>query len=347
MWPRPKNISLRRIAADNVTVPHLNAKSASIVLLASLAAAAAGCGSAGPAAPRVGPAAPLPQAPRELRVRVGGRIVSVAFEDYVAGTALTEVTPVGESPRVVARVYDVQAIVARTYALAHLGRHRAEGFDVCDSTHCQLYDPSRLGSSRFAADVRHAIERTAGQVLFYGGRPIDALFSADCGGHTASPAQVWGTAPLPYLPSEPDRAPALTHRSWTLTLTRGQLRTALNADPRSAIGRSLKSVKTGPIDGSGRVSTVMITGDRRVDLRGDEFRTVVNQLLGPRGIQSTRFTIRPTRTGYLLNGTGFGHGVGLCQLGTLARARRDMSTDRILAFYFPGASLGTLDGRIP
>lgn len=330
-----------------MTVPHSRFKPASIALLAALVTTAAACEGARPSTLRVAPLAPQMRIPRELKVRVSGRIVSVAFEDYVAGTALSEVTPAGESPNVVERVYDVQTIVARTYAFAHLGRHRAEGFDLCDSTHCQLYEPSRLGTSRFAADVRRAVDRTAGEVLFYGARPIDALFHADCGGHTTSPEQVWGTAPLPYLRPASDRAPALTHRSWTLTLTREQLRTALNADPKTAVGRSLKSVKADPTDSSGRVSGVAVSGDKRLDIRSDEFRTVVNRQLGPKGIQSTRFTIRPTRTGYVLKGTGFGHGVGLCQLGALARARRDTPIDAILAVYFPGASLGKLGGRIP
>jgi stage II sporulation protein D len=318
-----------------------------LALLASAVAAVAGCGSAGHATPAVAPVTPVAAVPAELRVRVGGRIVTVAFEDYVAGTALSEVTPVGESPRTVDRIYDVQTIVARTYALAHLGRHRAEGFDLCDSTHCQLYEPARLGTSRFAGDVRRAVERTAGQILIYGARPIDALFHADCGGHTTSPEQVWGTAPLPYLRPEPDRAPGLTHRTWTLTLTREQLRTALNADPRTAVGRTLRSMVIDSIDSSGRIAGLLVTGERQVDIRSDDFRAVVNRTLGAKGILSTRFSIRASSAGYVLTGTGYGHGIGLCQQGALARARRDEPTETILSSYFPGASLHTPGGRIP
>lgn len=309
--------------------------------------ATVGCGSVRPPAPLVAPVAPLAGFPRELKVRAAGRIVTVPIEEYVAGTAISEVTPVGESPRTVDRVYDVQTIVARTYALAHLGRHRAEGFDLCDSTHCQLYEPARLGTSRFTGDVRRAVARTTGQVLTYGARPIDALFHADCGGHTSSPEQVWGTDPLPYLRAEPDRAPALTHRTWAVTLTREQLRAALNADPRTTIGRSVKSVVAAPMDSSGRVTGIEVSGERRVDLRGDEFRAVVNRALGPKVIPSTRFSIHAVGASYVLKGTGYGHGIGLCQLGALARARRDTPTETILASYFPGATLVRPGGRIP
>ena len=73
--------------------------------------------------------------PTRMRVRVAGAVVQVPLEDYVLGTALSEVTPVGESARVATRVYEVQAVIARTYAASQVGRHAAEGFDVCDSTH--------------------------------------------------------------------------------------------------------------------------------------------------------------------------------------------------------------------
>lgn len=306
---------------------------------------AMGCAATVP--PRVAPGALAATLPRELKVRVAGRIVSVAFEDYVTGTALSEVSPVGETASTVERVFDVQTIVARTYAVAHLGRHRAEGFDLCDSTHCQLYEPQRLGTSRFAGDARRAVARTAGTVLLYNGRAIDALFHADCGGHTASPEQVWSTAPVPYLKSEPDRVRNLTHRSWNVTITREQLRAALNADTRSAIGRTLTSFDVSAPDDGGRVARVVVTGDRRIELSGDDFRAIVNRTLGIRSLQSTRFSLETTRAGFVLTGTGFGHGVGLCQLGAMGRARLNTSVTEILAAYFPGARVGRLGGRIP
>jgi stage II sporulation protein D len=325
-------------------------------LLAGLAALSlVSCGG-----PRATPAAfpggsPTPAgagtlAPRTLKIRVAGRVDTVALEDYVAATALSEITPVGESADTVARIYDVQTVVARTYALAHLGRHRAEGFDVCDQTHCQLFEPARLATSRFADAARRATARTAGQVLTYGGRPIDALFHADCGGNTASPEQVWGTAGLPYLRPTLDDVPAVTHRTWTLTLTRADLVAALSVAPRTTIGDQLRSVLLDGPDSSGRVSRVTINGNQRqVILRSDDFRTVVNARLGTRAIMSTRFRMWRADNGidYEVQGTGFGHGVGLCQVGALARARRGDSVGAILAAYFPGARLMTAGGKLP
>lgn len=318
-------------------------------LLAIFAAACGGQHSA----PAVSPVAPAATAPVQIRVRVAGKIVDVALEDYVAGTAVSEITPLGESADTVARIYDVQTIVARTYALAHIARHHAEGFDVCDTTHCQVYEPARLATSRFAKAARDAAARTAGRVLTYGEQPIDALFHADCGGHTSSPEQVWGSTGFPYLRPEADDVPSVKHRTWSLTLTRFDLIQALNeygADRRTAIGDRLKNVQLEGTDSSGRVSRVTVAGsDARVTLRSDDFRNAVNKRLGPRAMMSTRFAMSRASNGadYVLSGTGFGHGVGLCQVGALARARRGDSTGEILAVYFPGARLQTVNAKLP
>ncbi len=321
-------------------------------LLASVIALSvivAGCGSQR-TAPAVVPSPPAATAPQEIRVRVAGKIVGVPLEDYVTATALSEMTPVGESADTIARVYEVQTIVARTYALAHLGRHRAEGFDLCDTTHCQIYEPARLASSRFAGEARRATTRTAGRVLTYGTSPIDALFHADCGGHTTSPEQVWGSVSFPYLRPEPDDVPAVKHRSWSLTLTRFDLLQALDADRRTAVGDRLKSVVLSDADTSGRVTRVTVTGsDGRVTLRSDDFRNAVNKRLGARAIMSTRFHMSrsPNGADYVLSGTGFGHGIGLCQVGALARARRGAEAAEILAAYFPGTRLSRPGAKLP
>src|SRR5215510_12947013 len=94
-------------------------------------------------------------APSTIRVGIkeGNRITirKVPLETYVQAAILSEFAPPAGDPSVVERMLEVQAVIGRTYALAHLGRHQSEGFDVCASTHCQLYEPSRLTTSRWAA----------------------------------------------------------------------------------------------------------------------------------------------------------------------------------------------------
>ena len=154
----------------------------------------------GIAAGCVNPRTPRPAAfvvPEVIRVRTDGRIVAVPIEAYVLGSALSELTPIGADPSAVSRIFEVQTVLARTYAVAHLGRHQKEGFDLCDATHCQLYQPARIKTSRFAEAARRAVERTGGVVLMYSRLPAEALYHSDCGGHTASADAVWGGAHVP------------------------------------------------------------------------------------------------------------------------------------------------------
>jgi stage II sporulation protein D (peptidoglycan lytic transglycosylase) len=306
----------------------------SAVVLALVVTAAA-CGPLPAQAP--GPA--TLRLPEQVLVRSKGRIVSVPLEDYTLASILSEVSPVGESPASAARIFEVQAVVARTYAVAELGRHRSEGFDLCDSTHCQLYDPTRIRTSAFAGVARAAVHATAGRVLTYRGRPAETFFHADCGGSTTSVDDVWGGEPIPYLLGAPDRIAPVAHRSWTSTIAASDLARALNTDPLATVGRRLDRVEVQARDASGRAQDIAIHGDGTHVVTGDEFRAIVNRALGDRTIDSTKFTLARNGSRYTFTGSGLGHGVGLCQLGAAARARRGDSLDAILAAYYPGTVL--------
>jgi stage II sporulation protein D len=286
--------------------------------------------------------APAPggvRVPQQILVRSKGRIVAVPLEDYTLGSVLTEVMPTGESSATAARVFEVQAVIARSYAAAELGRHRSEGFDLCDSTHCQLYDPTRIRSSALADVARAAVRATAGRVLIYRGRIAETFFHADCGGSTAAADDVWGGESIPYLVSAPDVISPTRHRAWTSTISAADLTRALTADPQATVGRRLDGIDVRGRDASGRVKEIVVSGDQPRVLTGDEFRTVVNRTLGDRTLDSTRFTLARDGSRYAFTGTGLGHGVGLCQLGAAARARRGDSLEAILGEYFPGAVL--------
>ncbi len=306
-------------------------------------AALALLGSACAAGPGVAPAflrpAPRVELPQRLHVRTGGRIVSVDLESYVVDTILSEVSPVNESAETVAAILEVQSVVARTYAASRAGRHRTEGFDLCDSTHCQVYQPARRLSSRFAAAAREAVQRTRALVLTYDARPIEALFHADCGGATAAADAVWGGAPVPYLQPAVDDLPEPTHRPWRVAATAEQLRKALNLDTRTAVGARLLSITVLSRDSSGRAASLSLRGEQSLTVRGDLVRTVLNRTLGDRAVQSTRFTIERQGSDVVLSGTGFGHGVGLCQRGAASRLRRGDTVENTLRAYYAGAQL--------
>ncbi|MCC7007627.1 MAG: SpoIID/LytB domain-containing protein [Acidobacteria bacterium] len=321
------------------------------VLVAVLAVSTAAC--IGPRTPA--PTRSAPTIPETVRVKTGGRIVTVPFESYVLGSALSEVSPVGESPDAAARIFAVQAIVARTYALAHLGRHREEGFDLCDTTHCQLYEPARIRTSRFADLARRAVESTRHTILLYDGRPADAVYHADCGGHTASADAVWGGRPVAYLTGADDDVPAAAHRTWEYAVSAARLQAVLGDDARTRTGGRLQRITIATRDASGRADTVEIRGQRAATVSATLFRAILARAFGERSIMSTRFSLAQQGPEYRFTGTGFGHGVGLCQIGAAARARRGTPAEMIFAAYFPGTRLTAIgtsgraatDGPLP
>jgi SpoIID/LytB domain protein len=227
---------------------------------------------------------------------VGGQITSVPIDEYVLGAVLSEVTPLDETPAAVDRIYEVQAIIARTYAVSQIGRHHAEGFDVCDTTHCQIYDPARVRTSRFTTVARAAVTRTQGRVLSYGGHVAEALFHADCGGSTTGADAVWGGRAFPYLRAIEDNLTPETHRKWEVTATNEQLRVALDADARTNVGKSLTAIEILSRDDSGRAAGLGVRGERSYTVRGDVLRSVLNQSLAGRGLQSTKFTLARSAT---------------------------------------------------
>lgn len=312
------------------------------VLLVLLLVLAVACGRPQPrVAPPPAPVPPLKGTEVSLirvRTTVDGRprILAMPIEDYVWASVLSEVAPPGGEPDLIARVFRIQAIVARTYATASRGRHAVEGFDVCDTTHCQLVDLERPRRSRWANAARLAVDDTRGKILYYRDAPATTLFHADCGGFRASASDVWGGAPVAYLTAEADPLPGgATHLSWTYTVDREELRRALNADARTAVGDRLDTVDVQSRDASGRARLVLLNGARAPLVRGDDLRAVVTAAFGARTVRSARFDVRRDGGRFVFTGQGFGHGVGLCQTGALARAAAGESVEKILAFYYP------------
>jgi len=303
-------------------------------------ALAAGCGPAPP--PRL-PGAVAPLTPRLVRVGTPdgrGRVREMPLEQYVLASVLTELAPSGSDRAGVGRAFEAQALVARTYAVANMGRHASQGFDLCNSTHCQLVDTGRLSNAPWLAVAREAVRATAGLVITYQGRPIQALFHADCGGHTSAADAVWAGAPVPYLTGRPDDLPrGARHQSWTFEATGRQLAAALSRHGGPSPGADVSRIEIVERDGAGRVVRLALVGNRRITLRGNEFRAAVSEALGALALRSTLFSVSRSADRFVFEGRGFGHGVGLCQTGALARARAGQSPRDILAFYYPGTAL--------
>jgi hypothetical protein len=117
---------------------------------------------------------------------------------------------------------------------------------------------------------------------------------------------------------------------------------ALQADERSDVGSRLDAVRVLRRDSSGRAQTVALEGERRRLLSGWDFKIIVGRTLGWSVLKSSRFEVGRAGTSFVFRGTGFGHGLGLCQTGAHVMASRGASYRQILAQYFPGTNTGEL-----
>ena len=276
-----------------------------------------------------------------LRIRLAnGRVVRLAVDDYVSGSVPAEAALGGLDQATARAVAEVQAIVARTYAFANRRRHAHEGYNLCATTHCQVYRPLSGLPAPITQLAKDAARETSGMVITYADRPINAVFHADCGGHTSDAASAWRGESPPYLQGMPDTFCVRDGAApWRSEVSISDLRRALNRDDATNVGRHLDDVEITEQDAAGRAVHVTLHGARTVAVRGERLRSVVNASLGPRTMKSTRFTVLREGRKVLFKGRGFGHGVGLCQTGAMVRARAGHSPRDIITHYYPGTAV--------
>ncbi|MBW8861657.1 MAG: SpoIID/LytB domain-containing protein [Acidobacteria bacterium] len=262
----------------------------------------------------------------------GYTVVEMPLETYVArvvaGEAARDSRPAA---------LEALAITVRTFARANRARHRADGFDLCDQTHCQVVRAATAATTQAAA-------ATDGQLLLHGGVPAIVYYSASCGGHTSAPSEVWpGHDDLPYLPSKRDdaceRAP-----EWDAELRATDLVRALRA---AGFRGSLHTIHVTSHTPSGRVARLRLDGMDPGQISGQDLRVAVGRTLGWQHIKSTDFDLHARGDVYQFSGHGFGHGVGLCVIGSTRLAERGQSAAQILARYFPGLAIAAESVRAP
>jgi stage II sporulation protein D len=286
--------------------------------------------------PSAGPGTNVP-AGGALRVGVEGAVREVPLEEYVAGCVLAELGAPRVDPAAARRVRQVQAILCRSYGLASRGRHAAAGFDVCATTHCQVF--RQVPDTDIGRLARAAAEETRGIVLLFDGHPVRPPYHAACGGRTSPAHQVWPGAPQAWLPSVADEGCERT-AAWSWTVERSHLERALRAGGHEGFGPPLQAVEVAVRDAARRASSVRLVGRATELMSGDEFRTTVTRALGASSLPSTLFSVRRDGGRLIFDGRGSGHGVGLCQAGAMRLALRDRTPREILRHYYPGTSLG-------
>lgn len=252
-------------------------------------------------------------------------------------------------------------------------------FDVCADDHCQRYQGI---TRQTTPQVAEAVEATRGLVLMHGGELCDARFSKCCGGAMEVFESCWEDEPKEYLAAKPDilpepKLPDLTIEEnavkWILsepaafcnTNDRNILSQVLNgydqetadfyrwtveydADELSELVRAKSGLDFGQIRDmvplrrgtSGRITMLRIVGDRLTADIGKELE--IRRILSPSHLYSSAFVVEKTDSGFRLHGAGWGHGVGLCQIGAAMMAAKGYGYRQILDHYYPSSILAQI-----
>ena len=246
------------------------------------------------------------------------------LEDYLTGVLL------GELPGSFAlEAKKAQAVVARTYALRIAAGDRHGGAVCTDSGCCQSYrDPALAADSDAVQEAVLAVQQTAGMVLTYDGKLIDATYFSCSGGVTEDAVAVWGTD-IPYLQSvaSPGEEYA-AHYADTVSFTFQEFRKALKTDLPEDASQWLGAVS---YTESGSVAAMSIGG---TSYTGTQLRRLL-------GLRSTVFEMEIRKDAVVIHTKGFGHRVGMSQYGADAMARSGKDFMQILHHYYKDVKLET------
>lgn len=242
------------------------------------------------------------------------------IDNYIAGVSEAEsglYSPI--------EYYKVQAILARTYALTHITKHQAEGFNLCDQVHCQAFH----GKSHEAKIVQ-AVNATRGKVVVDDDMNlIVAAFHSNSGGQTANSEDVWGTS-TSYLRSVPDTF------SYKMPNARWNRKIAV-----SDWLDYLKLKHNYPIDDSSArfVATHFKQESRKVHLEFAHIKVPLKNVRTDFQLKSTFFSIEPVGDTLIFSGRGFGHGIGMCQEGAMRMTKNGYNYKDVLNYYFRNVHL--------
>lgn len=249
----------------------------------------------------------------------------VSVEKYLCG-----VLPKEMSPSFTEEALKAQAVAARSFTLKNKGLHEREGYDLCPTTHCQIYD----GVNSANEITNKAVQATRGEVLYFNGSVALTNFHTDSGGMTEANANVWGTE-VPYL--QPAEELIKKTQAWTVKVDRIVFAEKIGADFGELHSITLSNLVIGQAANdrspSGRVKSALLVGSKKT------FNISGNSLRSKFSLPSTLFNARITDSEVIFEGYGRGHGIGMSQLGAEAYSKSGWTYDKILKHYYKGTEI--------
>lgn len=224
-----------------------------------------------------------------------------------------------------------QAVASRTYVLHQIGEKKHLHFDVDNDVMDQVYKRKRL-PKKWQDKVDIALRTTRSMVITRNQRAVKAFFHSHCGGHTEMAANVWPGS----LGFESVKDP-FCKRNAPFQWKTGKTYKAIEAAYLKKSGdhevRDLYSVQMGEKNESGRIESLYLFFKNKKIRRwsATEFR----EAMGYSNVKSTRFQIQMRDKEVFISGSGYGHGVGLCQHGAKIMAKKGKDFHQILSHYYP------------
>jgi stage II sporulation protein D len=252
----------------------------------------------------------------------------LTVEDYVKGVLPREMDSVSIE---IIEALKTQAIISRTYAICNLSRHGRQGFNVCASTHCQVYG----GLSGGTDATNKAVQETKGKVLTYNGKFAQTLFHANCAGRTDNPKYIWQwNHEEPYLKGvKCGYCYKSPHTKWEQEIDADLISQKL-AD--NNIGKIKKIKIKGKTPSGAAKELEIIHSNGKTVLNAYKFRLAV----GAHKIKSHTFDSIQTKGNKIyFKGRGYGHKSGLCQWGAKGMAEKGKTYKKILKYYYPGTKI--------
>ena len=249
-------------------------------------------------------------------------------EEYLRG-----VLPKEMSPSFSAEALKAQAVAARSFTLKNKNLHAKDGYDLCRTTHCQLYE----GLAPISDVTDKAIQATSGEVLYFNGAVALTNLHTDSGGMTEANSNVWG-AEIPYL--QPAEELTKKTQAWTVKFSKKDFAARMGADFGDLNSVNLSNLTIGKSSSdrtnSGRVKSAVIVGSKKtVQMSGNELRRKFS-------LPSTLFDMKIQGEEIIFEGYGRGHGIGMSQYGAEAYAKSGWTYDKILKHYYKGTEIKKL-----
>lgn len=226
-----------------------------------------------------------------------------------------------------------QAIVCRTYALYQKQENKNKDYDVTNDIYSQVYG----GRTSERYRTSKAVDQTKGYVLLYNDRVIPAYFHATCAGHTEDASLLWNIDIMPLKGVTCVFCKGSPHFKWHYVLSLDEMRDAL-INAGFGVGK-IKDIVILGVTNSGRIRDIKIINEKKdLKIPAKDFRNI----FGPNIIRSTKFTVRIAGNDAVFEGSGWGHGAGMCQWGAYFMAKKGYHYEDILKFYYPGTKIALI-----